>query len=392
MNPSASGWIKKLILINSKEFSKEFTSLNSLYKALIPCGYIYGSNTNIVNNLIDKVDFSSEEICKINHLIALYITHNSIKPDDDFIKNTIQFYKKINAHKTNFLLDIISKSDTTETLEKIIHKRIQIDNNLIDKSFNYFITNALLFIDVLAYKQYLTTGTISEASIIKEESAIETIVLKTLNSKIKKSKYDKSLINLFEQSLRYQQMNKLDFDYYEAINVLKTPLEKQYILNLACMSTWSDKIIDDNERYFLFQLGKDLDLETKDVNNAMQSITDFYLKHKKDIVLLGSKNIVKSFYNNSSAMVKKLISRNSKRLQKELFQSKELMLLLSKSTVKDLSKEEQKKVNDQLLDIFKAIPSLAIFLLPGGALLLPIVIKFIPKLLPSGFDDNRIED
>lgn len=51
-----------------------------------------------------------------------------------------------------------------------------------------------------------------------------------------------------------------------------------------------------------------------------------------------------------------------------------------------------KKVNDQLLDIFKSIPSLAIFLLPGGALLLPIVIKFIPKLLPSAFDDNRINE
>ncbi|AUC80960.1 LETM1-related biofilm-associated protein [Lacinutrix sp. Bg11-31] len=390
MNPSASGWIKKLISINDKEFSKEFSSLAVLYKALIPCGYIYGSNTNIVNDIIDKDDLSSEEICKVNHLIALYVTHNSLKNTDDFIEDTVEFYKKINAHKTNFFLDIISKGDTTETLEKIIHKRIQIDNNLIDKSFNYFITNALLFIDVLAYKQYLTTGAISENSIIKEESAIETIVLKTLNAKVEKTKYDNSLINLFDQSLRYQQTNKLN--YNEAITLLKTPLEKQYILDLACMATWSDKTIDDNERYFLFQLGKDLQLETKDVKNAMHSISDFYIKHKKDIVLLGSKNIVKSFYNNSSAMVMKLISRNSKRLQKELSQSKELMLLLTKSTVKDLSKEEQKKVNDQLLDIFKAIPSLAIFILPGGALLLPLVIKFIPKLLPSAFDDNRIEE
>lgn len=390
MNPSSSGWIKKLISINNEQLSTEFASLAVLYKALIPCGYIYGSNTNIVKDLIDKDDLSSEEICKVNHLIALYVTHNSLKSTGNFIEDTVAFYKKINAHKTNFFLDIISKGDTIDTLEKIIHKRIQIDNNLIDKSFNYFITNALLFVDILAYKQYLITGDITEASIIKEESAIETIVLKTLNSKIEKTKYDNSLINLFEQSLRYQQTNKLD--YNEAIALLKTPLEKQYLLDLACMATWSDKTIDDNERYFLFQLGKDLNLDTKEVKNAMLSITDFFEKHKKDIVLLGSKNIVKSFYTNSSAMVMKLISRNSKRLQKELSQSKELMLLLTKSTVKDLTKEEQKKVNDQLLDIFKAIPSLAIFLLPGGALLLPLVIKFIPKLLPSAFDDNRIED
>jgi len=390
VNPSAAGWINKLISLYHKEFSKEIASVSELYRALIPCGYIYGSNTSVLKNLIKKGDFSSEEICKINHLIALYVTHNSINDADKFIENTIHFYKKINAHKTNFILDKLNKSETVETLEKIIHRRIQLDDNLIYKSFNYFITNALLFIDVLAYKEFLTSGIITEDAIIKEESAIETIVLTTLNSKIDKSKYDKSLIALFVQSLRYQQANELN--YSQAIALLKTPLERQYILDLACMATWSDKKIDDNERHFLYQLGKDLHLEAKDVNHAMLAISNFYTTHKKDIVLLGSKNIVKSFYNNSSAMVMKLISRNSKRLQKELFQSKELMVLLTKSTVRELSKEEQKKVQEQLLDIFKAIPSLAIFLLPGGALLLPLVVKFIPKLLPSAFDDNRIED
>ena len=44
-----------------------------------------------------------------------------------------------------------------------------------------------------------------------------------------------------------------------------------------------------------------------------------------------------------------------------------------------------------LADIFKSIPSLAIFILPGGAVLLPIFIKLIPKLLPSAFDENRVE-
>jgi hypothetical protein len=76
----------------------------------------------------------------------------------------------------------------------------------------------------------------------------------------------------------------------------------------------------------------------------------------------------------------------------ELRESKELMVLLTKSTTRALSEEEQKKVQDQLLDIMKSIPSLAIFILPGGAILLPLFIKFIPKMLPSAFDDNRIEE
>jgi len=91
-------------------------------------------------------------------------------------------------------------------------------------------------------------------------------------------------------------------------------------------------------------------------------------------------------------MVSKLIKRNSRLLQLELSESKEPMKLISQSTVRDLDRNEQKQLQKQLLDIFKTIPSLAIFMLPGGALLLPLVIKFIPKLLPSAFDDNRIED
>jgi hypothetical protein len=158
------------------------------------------------------------------------------------------------------------------------------------------------------------------------------------------------------------------------------------------MATWTDASIDTTEHAFLNQLGIDLQLEQNTVNEAKASISQFFNTYKDQILLLGSKNIVKTFYDNSSKMVSKLISRNSKRLYKELGESKELVMLISQSTVRDLSEEEQKKVQSQLLDIFKSIPSLAIFILPGGALLLPLVIKFIPKLLPSAFDDNRIEE
>jgi hypothetical protein len=56
--------------------------------------------------------------------------------------------------------------------------------------------------------------------------------------------------------------------------------------------------------------------------------------------------------------------------------------------VRDLNDVEKQKVKEQLLDICKSIPSLAIFLVPGGSILLPILIKFIPKLLPSAFNEN----
>ena len=275
-------------------------------------------------------------------------------------------------------------------MEKIIHKRIQISDNVFTKNFNYFVINALLFVDVLAYNQYLKTKHISGNYIKNLEASIETISLNVLNSKVSKTEYDESLIKLFELSRRYQDNAHITYD--EAIGLIHSDLEKLYILDIACMATWGDKTIDLDEQQFLHQLGSDLKLDSSIVEQSIHEVNTFYTSNKDNIALLSSKNIVKSFYDNSSKMVSKLISRNGKRLKKELRQSKELMILLSQSTVRDLTKEEQKKTQEQLLDVFKTIPSLAIFILPGGALLLPLFVKIIPKLLPSAFDDNRIEE
>ena len=90
--------------------------------------------------------------------------------------------------------------------------------------------------------------------------------------------------------------------------------------------------------------------------------------------------------------IKESIYKNKKRLAKELQESKELLVLLKKSTYKKLSTEEKTKVKEQLLDICKGIPAFAVFMLPGGALLLPLLIKLIPDILPSAFqeDDNTM--
>ncbi|UAM99924.1 hypothetical protein K8354_09025 [Polaribacter litorisediminis] len=83
--------------------------------------------------------------------------------------------------------------------------------------------------------------------------------------------------------------------------------------------------------------------------------------------------------------IKVLLRKNKWRLYQELSQSKEAMYLIRKSASTNLTPEEKEKIKIQLLDICKAIPSLAVFLLPGGALLLPLLIKLLPDILPSAF-------
>ena len=89
--------------------------------------------------------------------------------------------------------------------------------------------------------------------------------------------------------------------------------------------------------------------------------------------------------------IKVSIYKNKKRLGKEIQESKELFFLLKKSTHKKLTSEEKKKVKEQVLDMCKSVPALAVFLLPGGAILLPLLIKLIPDILPSSFREDSID-
>ncbi|MDX6747320.1 LETM1 domain-containing protein [Polaribacter sp. PL03] len=90
--------------------------------------------------------------------------------------------------------------------------------------------------------------------------------------------------------------------------------------------------------------------------------------------------------------LKQLLYRNKLRLHQELLQSKEAMHLIRKSTHSQLTEEEKQKIKIQLLDICKAIPAFTVFMLPGGALLLPLLIKLIPDILPSAFRNDLPND
>ena len=390
MNPSGLGWLKKLLTELSVQDAFFKLDIADFYSDLRYCGFIYGSNVKCIHPNFYNEDFTQEELAKLNLVLSLVYIHKNFKGQQSFSDSVVEFYGSINEFKPTFFQELFGEKSGYEQLEKIIHKRIHIDDNIITKNFNYFITNAVLFSDVLAYKVFLSEKQKAQDYLYQLESTLETGVYTAFDLKKDKTDYDTSLMKLFESSLRYKTDGMKSFP--KQLGFISNDLEKFYLLDILTMAIWSDKVIEGSEIIFLEQTARQLQLEKEKVTESIIQLSNFYTKYKDKIALLNSKNPVQSFYDNSGKMVSKLIKRNSKRLINELRESKELLVLLTKSTTKSLTQEEQKKVQNQLLDIFKSIPSLAIFMLPGGMLLLPIVIKFIPKLLPSAFDENRVED
>jgi len=394
INPSASGWIDKFFTkLKLSEHNVPETE-DEFYQRLRDTGFIYGHIISFDTPFeIKSKEWFKEEISKVallNALYGIFLLTNKEKNPSLFIEQAYTFYREMHPEGFSLFKKILSKTATVFTLEEIIGQRVQTNESIINKNFSHLVTNALLFIDVLAFRQYLIHGKIPEKYLKKIEETIVNIVTLALKIKTNKSQYDDLLIKLFEASIRYSKFFKkenitienLDLDYFNA------ELEKKYLIDIAGMALWSDGVIENNEAYFLHTLSQSLAIEDDFVSKSIISTDGFIAQHKKDIPYFNYSNPVKHFYDQTTRSVITLISRNKKRLLKEIIESKELMLLLAHSTHRDLDEKEKKKIKKQLLDICKTVPSLTIFLLPGGSLLLPLLIKFIPTLLPSAFNEN----
>ncbi len=394
INPSTPGWIDKFF--HKQNSSKQAVSETSasFYNKVRDTGFIYGHIISFETQVpIQTKGWFKEEISKVallNTLFGVFILTKKEYNPDQFITDTVAFYNQMNPQGFTLFQKILPKNNASFALEKIIDERVQTNDSIISKNFSHLVTNALLFMDVLAFRQYLIHDSIPEKYLKKFEETVVNIVTLALKIKSNKTQYDDLLIKLFEASIRYSKFSKHSIQTFENIQLdyFTNELEKKYLIDMAGMALWSDGVIENNEAYFLYQLAGNLEISDDFVTLSIQKTNDFITKHKNEIPYFNYSNPVKHFYDQTTQSVAKLVSRNKNRLVKEIVQSKELMVLLAYSTRRDLDEKEKKKVKKQLLDICKTIPSLTIFLLPGGSLLLPILIKFIPTLLPSAFNEN----
>lgn len=398
INPSAFGWIDKFFLEQNPSEQKVIDNSTKFYENTRETGFLVGYTTHFVTlKPIDTNNYSNEEFSKIallNTLFGIYQLVEKNNKQNLFIEKCCLFYNELHHKNFGFLTKILPEDSLSVKLEKIIGSRVQTNNNLISKNFSHILTNALLFIDVLAFKKYLLDDKIPDKYLKRTEEIIINIVTISLNRKEKKSKYDDLLLKLFESSVRYSKFNKIESVTIENIDFsnFDDDFEKFYLIDMAGMAMWNDEKIESKEEDFMFQLASKLNISAEFVVKSIHDMNLFLTTNKNQIPYFKFSNPVKHFYDYTTKNVQTLIIRNKSRLQLELSQSKELMKLLVQSTKRELNPDEKKKVRNQILDICKTIPSLTIFLVPGGSLLLPILIKFIPQLLPSAFNENLNEN
>ena len=396
MNPSAQDWIKKFLSTYKQEvIALQSTSKDAFYNQLKATGFLYGNaNSLIIKHDIDLV-LSHAECTKVNLFHALLhvgINNNPLQTPQEIISTIVLYYKALDKAKTGFLQAITFSNSETSNLENILSKRLQEINTVHKTNAVSLFTYALLYIDVLGFEHWLSEQIDSKGFIKNLELQTMLCCFKSLNTKQEKTEYDSMLISLFEATPEYKNSQQSLETANSIENFSGFSIQaRTYILDLSTLAVWENITLDPEDHTYLKILASSLQLDKNTVQKSIENIKAFTLNSTQKVSLFEYATPIKQFYTQSTGTVKRLIVRNKDRLQKELQESGELSKLLGVSTYRELSKEEKNKVKEQLLDICKTIPSLTIFLLPGGAILLPLLVKFIPKLLPSAFDENRVD-
>jgi len=398
MNPSSAGWINKFIKeIDQKALCGAYNEAHDLYRGLKSTGFIYGmSLVGLAPQTKTTLNLTVEEHTKLNVLHALcfvYFKQNPNKQYKDCIEAIVSFYELMGKGQPGLLHKLSFAKNPSDNLEAIINARLHENNLGRNAEVSSLITYVLLFIDILVFQEYLK----GDQEVQKAFDRMEHLCIQScawaLESKLQPNKYDHMFIDMLQNALK-KPLKQSEISAQALLGQMSqtSPLFKEFLMDVCCLGVWDDRTMDAAELHFLQDFEKALGLESGTALAGVSDLDQFSRTHAQSVRLFEHANPVKLLYKQSSAMVKTLILRNKNRLIKELAESGELVKLLTLSTVRDLNKKEKQKVKDQLLDICKTVPSLTLFLLPGGSLLLPIMVKLIPKLLPSAFNENAIDE
>lgn len=402
-SPGASGWIEKyidLIEKNQINITQEFEE--SLILLGRDTGLLFGTAIRTVFiPEIETLKWTFQDQLKnvfFETLLWVHCKHHGFQFNKEkFIQDLSAFYVSSQPKKSLNFFSFLKSNSLSSKIESAIDERMQLDKRILEtRIWLNTLHNAFVFLDAILFSEYLKSGNIRDFKELTE--IVMHYFIGAAHSDKELSDSESKLFSYYIASARLNEKvdDKLEQLFNNPIYVpsldniqLESTEFKLFILYFCSFIITSNRELHEEEREFLLKIAKDIELSEDEVDLALTFNTAFILEHSKSIPYLGSSSS-EILFSNLSKRWGKILLRNKDKLVLEIQQSKELMILLAKSTQKDLTKEEKELVKTQLMDIMKSMPSLAIFLIPGGSLLLPIFLKIIPGLLPSAFRDNEV--
>jgi hypothetical protein len=165
---------------------------------------------------------------------------------------------------------------------------------------------------------------------------------------------------------------------------------QRFALTHVLLAALVDRSFDPGEVAFVERLAAAVGVDAEKLAQLEVEVDNFYRQHKDALAALQLAESPEGLSHALTTRLEAAVLDNLDRILQEIRETGELAELLAKASVGGtLTAAEKVKVREQLIDLAKTIPALAIFAAPGGLLLLPILIKLLPfNLLPSSFADQ----
>ena len=416
MNTNGTSWLKSLISTNKRFATSEKGNYDTqLYKEIQPSGLMYGHP--IIPAEYKNSEFQEMDLSKKLKTVLLdgFIKTAFLPTGNDFPNNPDLFIKELSVSLTNYYSDLLkTKKVNTQTfwgrkklpeeiIEELVNDRLSISNISSTNFWDSFFNNSLLFLDVFFYGEWLThksqekgidnirqkrdemhftllqviaAAAYADNTLDDEEKALFNHFLKSAN--LPSNKKEKA-INLIDNGISIDQIDLRNINSW---------ILKKYLLELAILTLWADRVVTDAEKVFLNKLARIMSFSDEEVESSMAAIESFIIANWREVPFLQSKHNFSLISDQFVDRLSKVATKNKTRISQEIQESKELMALLTKSQKENLTKEEQIKVRKQLIDILKILPAFVIIALPGTFLTLPLLLKILPKnVFPSSFQE-----
>ncbi|MDB2656943.1 LETM1-related biofilm-associated protein [Crocinitomicaceae bacterium] len=416
LSPGAKGWIQKYFdLIERGEISLELDrpdetrKLQFMHLTLGHSGIMFGYPLQMIfAKNVNSSKWTVEEKLKLllfeSHLFVyrqIYIREEFDK--DKFLLSLTNFYRHHNASAISRMFKVFRKESNEEMLESILAKRIDIKANILEnKWWVNSLSNAFAYLDVILFDDFEHNR---EEEALKKydnyaENALTAITLSVYSDGVIESK-ETDLFHFFLASANLDEDDRdlvrerfkkgatlQDFSSFVARHFLL----KRFLFDVSVVTILATHEAQPEEVAFLSELGQHLEIDELEMEASMRMVENFVLKSKDQVAYLSDRSKYDKVYMSFTKRWTKVISRNSEKLKVELRESKELVVLIRKSGSQELTPEEKDAVKTQFKDLAKSIPALTVFMLPGGAVLMPLLLKLIPDLIPSAFKENTIDE
>src|SRR5688572_24656367 len=414
MRPQEKGWLKEYLEFR-KDLLKDLTLKkkgshpeHSLYSIIQPTGLMYGQSVNHIDHP-DANDWSEKDKMKI--LLAESLISSSLlfyeKPVNNPEELSQVFFKtieNIGNFYNNIFPELATPSKTLfgkkrsplELAEKILEKRIERTSDFKGNFWTYFFHNSLLFLDVFIFGQWIHTNAdriVADFFRYEREElrfSIVKVIAAAAHSDNILDYEERKLFEYFVQGTDLSGEKKKEalqiFEKGVEVDSINLPSEnswilKKFFLEVAILTTWADKKVEQAEQDFLKTFCGNLGFTDEDLENSMIAIEGFVLEHWEQLEYLQDKQEYNRISEHFISRISKIAEKNKGRLLKEIQDSEDVLALLKKARTEELTSEESERIRQELIIILKTVPTFVIISLPQRFLTLPMLLKILPKNL-----------